>query len=121
MYTILDCQNVPTSGFVVLSTYIFDDVPTSGLAKCTYFWILKMYILLDFQNVPTSVVPNSGLQYVPTSDVHNSGCCLRRSLPQAYKPLFSFISSKVEILKEMTNKLKKCYDTKLIGMINKVC
>ena len=73
MYTILDCQNVPTSGFVFLSTYIFDDVPTSGLAKCTYFWILKMYILLDFQNVPTSVVPNSGLQYVPTSDVHNSG------------------------------------------------
>ena len=73
MYTILDCQNVPTSGFVVLLTYIFDDVPTSGLAKCTYFWILKMYILLDFQNVPTSVVPNSGLQYVPTSDVHNSG------------------------------------------------
>ena len=51
MYTILDCQNVPTSGFVVLSTYIFDDVPTSGLVKCTYFWILKMYILLDFQNV----------------------------------------------------------------------
>ena len=72
MYTILDCQNVPTSGFVVLLTYIFDDVPTSGYAKCTYFWILKMYILLDFQNVPTSVVPNSGLQYVPTSDVHNS-------------------------------------------------
>ena len=67
MYTILDCQNVPTSGFVVLSTYIFDDVPTSGLAKCTYFWILKMYILLDFHNVPTS-----GLQYVPTYDVHNS-------------------------------------------------
>ena len=46
--------------------------------------------------------------------------CLRRSLPQACKPLFSssFIVSKVEILKEMTNKLKKCYDTKLIGMIN---
>ena len=71
MYTILDCQNVPSSGFVLL-TYIFDDVPTSGYAKCTYFWILKMYILLDFQNVPTSVVPNSGLQFVPTSDVHNS-------------------------------------------------
>ena len=48
--------------------------------------------------------------------------CLRRSLPQAYKPLFFFIIiSKVEILKEMTNKLEKCYDTKLIGMINKVC
>ena len=48
----------------------------------------------------------------------SSTFCLRRSLPQAYKPLFSSSSvSKVEILKEMT-KLKKCYDTKLIGVIN---
>ena len=55
-------------------------------------------------------------QICPTSA---SVFCLRRSLPQAYKPLFFFfIISKVKILKEMTNKLKKCYDTKLIGVIN---
>ena len=44
------------------------------------------------------------------------------SLPQAYKPLFffSFSSiSKVEILKEMINNLKKCNDTKLICLLNK--
>ena len=63
MYTILDCQNVPTLGFAVLLTQIFDDVHTSGFAKCTYFWILKMYLLLYFQNAPTSGVHNSGLQY----------------------------------------------------------
>ena len=73
MYTILYCENVPTSVFVVLLTYIFHDVHTSGFAKCTYFWFFKMYLLLVLQNVPTSVVHNSGLQYVPTSDVHNSG------------------------------------------------
>ena len=35
------------------------DVPTSGFAKCTYFWFCKMYLLLDLQYVLTSAVPSS--------------------------------------------------------------
>ena len=39
----------------------FQNVPTSGFAKCTYFWFCKMYLVLILQNVPTSDVHNSGL------------------------------------------------------------
>ena len=46
--------------------------------------------------------------------------CLRRSLPQAYKTLFRTFSQ-VQKEAKITNKLKKCWNTKLIGMINKVC
>ena len=66
--------------------------------------------------------PRPKVSHLCSSIMHYTHFCLRRSLPQAYKPLFSFfffiiIVSKVEILKEMTNKLKKCYDTKLMVML----
>ena len=67
----------------------FSNVPTSGFAKCTYFWFCKMYILLVLQIVHTSGFVKCTyfwisnmyilllylilvLQNVPTSDVHNS-------------------------------------------------
>ena len=55
-----------------------------------------------------------------TSMLHAAATfCLRRSLPQAYKPLFS--PSQVQKIEKITNNLKKWYNTKLIGMLHKVC
>ena len=56
---------------------VWQNVPTSGFWKCTYFWIFKMYLLLlylilDCNMYLLLMYTILVFQNVPTSDVHNS-------------------------------------------------
>ena len=77
MYLLLDLLFYQLIYLMMYLLLVWQNVPTSGFWKCTYFWIFKMYLLLlylilDCNMYLLLMYTILFFQNVPTSDVHNS-------------------------------------------------